>query len=86
MKDYYEILEIEESANPSEIKSSYRRLAFTHHPDKNPGNETQAEERFKEINEAYGILGNETRRREYDAFRNGRGHVKSLQEYHFGIR
>ena len=72
MKDYYNILGIPEDADPDEIKSAFRRLAFQHHPDKNPGNERQAEERFKEINEAYGILGDEARRREYDAFRRGR--------------
>ena len=72
MKDYYDILGIQEGASPDEIRSAFRRLAFEHHPDKNPGNEKWAEERFKEISEAYGVLGDEAKRREYDAFRQGR--------------
>ena len=71
MKDYYQILGVPEDASQSEIKKAFRRLAFQHHPDKNPGDEEQAEQRFKEINEAYGVLGDEARRREYDAFRRG---------------
>lgn len=72
MKDYYEILGVNESANSDEIKTAFRKLAFEHHPDRNPGNEKQAEEKFKEINEAYSVLCDEKRRREYDAFRSGR--------------
>lgn len=69
MKDYYTILEVSEKASQTEIRSAFRRLAFKHHPDTNPGNERQAEGHFKEINEAYGVLGDETRRREYDRAR-----------------
>lgn len=69
MKDYYQVLGISESASPEEIKRAFRRLALKYHPDKNPGNEKQAEERFKEINEAYSILGDETKRCDYDTFR-----------------
>ena len=56
MKEYYQILCVPENASQEDIKSAFRRLAFKYHPDTNPGNEKQAEERFKEINEAYGVL------------------------------
>ena len=69
MKDYYHILGVPEDVSSEEIKGAFRRLAFEHHPDKNPGNERQAEERFKEINEAYSVLGDEGKRREYDAYK-----------------
>ena len=55
--DYYEVLEIERNASNEEIRRSYKRLAFEHHPDRNPGS-TESEERFKDINEAYQILSN----------------------------
>ncbi|MDD5093413.1 MAG: DnaJ domain-containing protein [Dehalococcoidia bacterium] len=70
MKDYYDILGVPASASMPEIKSAFRKLAFEYHPDKNPGNESLAEEKFKLINEAYGILGHEARKSEYDAYRN----------------
>jgi curved DNA-binding protein len=66
MKDYYQILGITENASEPEIKKAFRNLAFKHHPDTNPGNEKQAEERFKEINEAYAVLGDKDKRRQYD--------------------
>jgi len=66
MKDYYHILGIPENASPEQIKRAFRRLAFKHHPDTNPGNEQQAEASFKEINEAYGVLGDPTKRQQYD--------------------
>ncbi len=69
MKDYYQILGLAEDASQEEIKHAFRRLAFQYHPDRNPGREKEAEERFKEINEAYAILSDETKRREYDAYR-----------------
>ncbi len=71
MKNYYEILGIQESANDDEIKKAFRRLAFQHHPDKNPGNEARASEKFKEINEAYSVLGDESRKLKYDDYRKG---------------
>jgi DnaJ-class molecular chaperone len=71
MKDYYQILGVPENAGNEEIKRAFRKLAFEHHPDRNPGNENQAEQKFKEINEAYGVLGYEVKRREYDAYRKG---------------
>ncbi len=62
MKDYYRILGVLDSASQEEIKSAFRKLAFKYHPDTNPGNEKQAEEKFKEINEAYGVLGDKDKR------------------------
>lgn len=64
-KDYYRILGVDRNADEKTIKRAYRRLAVRHHPDKNPG-DNQAEERFKEINEAYDVLGDATKRGKYD--------------------
>jgi curved DNA-binding protein len=64
-KDYYRILGVDRNADEKTIKRAYRRLAVQYHPDKNPGN-NQAEERFKEINEAYEVLGDATKRGKYD--------------------
>ena len=72
MEDYYAILGIPENASEEEIKSAFRKLAFRYHPDKNQGNEREAEERFKQINEAYSILCDSSRRQQYDAYRKGR--------------
>jgi DnaJ-class molecular chaperone len=66
MKDYYQILGVSQNASQQEIKQAFRRQAFKCHPDKNPGNEQQAEAKFKELNEAYGVLGDENKRRQYD--------------------
>jgi len=72
MKDYYRILGLGEDAGQQDIKKAFRRLAFAHHPDRNPGQERQAEENFKEINEAYGVLSDPGKRRQYDLARKGR--------------
>ena len=72
MKDYYQILGVPDDASKESIKSAFRKLAFKHHPDTNLGNEREAEEKFKEINEAYGVLGDEGKRRQYDFARSGR--------------
>lgn len=69
MKDYYDTLGVPDGASQEEIKKAFRQLALRHHPDKNPGREKEAEAKFKEMNEAYGILGDETRRRQYDQYR-----------------
>ena len=66
-RDYYEVLGVSRNANDQELKSSYRKLAMQHHPDKNPGNHA-AEEKFKELNEAYGVLSSPDSRARYDRF------------------
>jgi len=68
MKDYYKILELDENASGDDIKKSYRKLALKFHPDKNPDDQ-EAEENFKEVAEAYEVLGNELNRRRYDSKR-----------------
>lgn len=68
-KDYYSILGVSEKASREEIRHSFRRLAMKYHPDKNLGNERSAEEKFKEISEAYAVLGDEAKRQGYDGMR-----------------
>jgi curved DNA-binding protein len=67
-KDYYQILGVPRNASEEEIKKAYRKLAMQYHPDRNPGKEKWANEKFKEINEAYGVLGDPLKRRQYDQF------------------
>jgi molecular chaperone DnaJ len=66
-RDYYDVLGVSRGASDEELKKAYRRLAIQYHPDRNPGDK-QAEERFKEINEAYQILSDSQRRAQYDRY------------------
>jgi len=66
-KDYYNILGVKRDASEQEIKRAYRKLARQHHPDVNP-NDSSAEARFKEINEAYEVLSDKEKRKKYDQF------------------
>lgn len=68
MKDYYQILGVTKASNDDDIRKRYRRLAMQYHPDRNPDN-AEAEEKFKEIAEAYGVLTDPVKRRQYDAAR-----------------
>ncbi|MFC1865940.1 DnaJ domain-containing protein [Chloroflexota bacterium] len=69
MKNYYNILGVSEISSQQHIKAAFRKLAFKHHPDTNPGDEKESETIFKEINEAYAVIGDKTRRQQYDVAR-----------------
>ncbi len=69
-KDYYHILGISSEATDAEIKKAFRKLAMEFHPDRNK-EDPRAEEKFKEVSEAYGVLSDPSKRREYDLFRSG---------------
>ena len=68
MKNYYEILEVSENASFEVIEKAYRTLAKKYHPDANPDNKKEAEEKFKEVSEAYETLSNPQKRKMYDQF------------------
>src|SRR5947208_16934581 len=66
-RDYYEVLGVARDASEADIKKAYRKLARQYHPDRNPGDKT-AETKFKEIQEAYDVLKDKTKRAQYDQF------------------
>lgn len=66
MKDYYKILDIDKKADKTTIKEAYKKLALKYHPDKNKENKEAAEEKFKEISEAYEVLSDEQKKYNYD--------------------
>ena len=66
-RDYYEVLGINKGADEKAIKRAYRKLAKKYHPDTNPGDK-QAEQKFKEVTEAYNVLGDEKKRKLYDQY------------------
>ncbi len=78
-RDYYEVLGVARNAPSDEIKKAYRKLAMTYHPDKNPGDK-KAEDRFKEISEAYDVLQDNEKRKMYDQF----GHMGAGQGFRPG--
>ncbi|MFD0899020.1 molecular chaperone DnaJ [Actinomadura sediminis] len=77
-KDYYKVLGVSKTASQEEIKKSYRKLARKYHPDANKG-DADAEDRFKEVSEAYDVLSDEKRRKEYDSVRSMPGGFRGQQ-------
>ncbi len=77
-RDYYEVLGVERGSSEEDIKKAYKKLAFQHHPDRNPGDK-QAEEKFKELAEAYEVLREPEKRRRYDQF--GHAGARAGAEY-----
>jgi curved DNA-binding protein len=67
-KDYYQVLGVPKDATEAQIKKAYRKLAMKYHPDRNPGKEQWANDKFKEINEAFSVLGDPEKRKQYDQF------------------
>ena len=82
-RDYYEVLGVEKSASPSELKNSFRRLARKYHPDRST--EADAEDRFKEIQEAYAVLSDEQKRAQYDRFGHDGPQVPRLADLVEGV-
>jgi len=87
-RDYYEVLGVSRDAGPDDLKKAFRQLALQHHPDRNPGDKS-AEEKFKELNEAYSVLSDPRKRQQYDAY----GHAgpagqgpgfEGFGDFHFG--
>ena len=75
-RDYYEILGVSKNASSAEIKKAYREAALKYHPDRNPNNK-EAEEKFKEVSQAYDVLSNEEKKAKYDRFGHNAGNFSS---------
>ena len=67
-RDYYEVLGVNRDSSEAEIKKAYRKLAREYHPDMNPDNKEEATEKFKEVHEAYEVLGDQEKKSRYDQF------------------
>jgi DnaJ-class molecular chaperone len=79
-KDYYEMLGLNSNANQQEIKDAYRKLAFQYHPDRNK-DDPAASDKMKALNEAYAVLSNESKRREYDILKDRYGATAAYDQY-----
>ena len=79
MADYYKILEVSKTASDDEIKKSYRKIAMKCHPDRNPGDKA-AEDKFKSISEAYAVLSDPEKRKQYDTYGDSKFHQQYSQE------
>jgi curved DNA-binding protein len=77
--EYYKVLGVDKKASPDEIKKAFRKLAVKYHPDRNPGDKA-AEEKFKEINEAYAVLSDPQKKEQYDTFGSSGFHKQYSQE------
>jgi len=75
-KDYYQILGLNKDASQEQIKAAYRKLAFQYHPDRNK-EDPAAAEKMKELNEAYAVLSDPVKRKEYDTYRDSYGSFAS---------
>lgn len=73
-EDFYEVLGLNRNADDKSIKKAYKKLSLKYHPDKNPNNKEEAEEIFKKISYAYGILGDPKKKKDYDTY--GREYVE----------
>ena len=82
-RDYYDVVGVSKSANDKEIKKAYRKKAMLLHPDKYKGPKEEAEEKFKELNEAYSVLSDEKKRQQYDHQRQF-GDGPRVQFFHSG--
>lgn len=83
-RDYYEVLGVSRDASPEEIKKAYRKLARKYHPDANPDNKKEAEEKFKEVAEAYAVLSDPEKRAKYDRFGHAGTDGQGFGDFGFG--
>jgi len=84
-KDYYNVLGVDKSASTDEVKKAYRKMAMKYHPDRNPDN-AEAEEKFKDISEAYSVLSDDTKKANYDQFGDPDGRMHQGFDMHDFMR